>query len=453
MSSTSSSNLVPTIQNQHQRHQQHHQDDLSTGPASQMRTKDQLALLGLLPAMNPQPKLTPPTAIIAAHSGSPPIGFHPQYSNPGQWNPALVSSFHGAQASPTLFSAVVANQKHPNWGITGMGDCNSPGSSSMGSYPMSPVMHSSPGSPPTGSPVFEASYPHPALVQHQQSQNQQIGKARSMINGRPGSPSRPKSFDQKSVVGVGHKHTVLSSQQEYQDFEESQNGTRPKSESEKEKVWKQKPERYKTELCRAYEDHNWCKYGSRCQFAHGLPELRQVEKHPKYKTQLCNAYHSTGYCKYGSRCHFVHNVEESRVSNPQIASPNSGMSRQNSEDQSEIAKRTKDLKTLVKLDANLVQPKVASVEISVDMPQIPDNCMEANPNSKRDPNAPVTPIGTPIKSDLSPYDITKEHFIGSSFLTKQSLASIWHPENANQYGVNANNNVVFSFLPKNLLEL
>ena len=88
---------------------------------------------------------------------------------------------------------------------------------------------------------------------------------------------------------------------------------RPKLESQKDKVWKQKPEKYKTELCRTFEDHNWCKYGSRCQFAHGLAELRQAERHPKYKTQLCNGFHSIGYCKYGTRCQFVHNICSQQV--------------------------------------------------------------------------------------------------------------------------------------------
>jgi len=62
------------------------------------------------------------------------------------------------------------------------------------------------------------------------------------------------------------------------------------------------------------------------------------------------------------------------------------------------------------------------------------------------------PIGTPVKSDLSPYDITKENF---NLLSKQSVATIWLPEHNNNFtNYNGNNNnIVFSFLPKNLLEL
>lgn len=68
--------------------------------------------------------------------------------------------------------------------------------------------------------------------------------------------------------------------------------------------------RYKTELCRPFEESGFCRYGNRCQFAHGKQELRTVDRHPKYKTQLCKTFHTTGLCRYGKRCHFIHNEEE-----------------------------------------------------------------------------------------------------------------------------------------------
>jgi len=68
--------------------------------------------------------------------------------------------------------------------------------------------------------------------------------------------------------------------------------------------------RYKTELCRPYEENGSCKYGDKCQFAHGRAELRPVARHPKYKTDLCKTYHTTGLCPYGPRCHFIHNDDE-----------------------------------------------------------------------------------------------------------------------------------------------
>ncbi|TSN67091.1 mRNA decay activator protein ZFP36L1 [Bagarius yarrelli] len=70
--------------------------------------------------------------------------------------------------------------------------------------------------------------------------------------------------------------------------------------------------RYKTELCRPFEENGACKYGDKCQFAHGIHELRSLNRHPKYKTELCRTFHTIGFCPYGPRCHFIHNAEERR---------------------------------------------------------------------------------------------------------------------------------------------
>ncbi|XP_003386486.1 PREDICTED: mRNA decay activator protein ZFP36L2-A-like [Amphimedon queenslandica] len=70
--------------------------------------------------------------------------------------------------------------------------------------------------------------------------------------------------------------------------------------------------RYKTELCRPYQEYGYCKYGEKCQFAHGMHDLRSLPRHPKYKTELCRTFYSTGYCPYGSRCHFIHSKNESQ---------------------------------------------------------------------------------------------------------------------------------------------
>lgn len=67
-------------------------------------------------------------------------------------------------------------------------------------------------------------------------------------------------------------------------------------------------QRYKTELCRSFQEHGTCKYGEKCQFAHGFQELRSMNRHPKYKSELCRTFHAAGYCPYGPRCHFVHEI-------------------------------------------------------------------------------------------------------------------------------------------------
>eukprot|EP01029_Cantina_marsupialis_P014026 TRINITY_DN3106_c0_g1_i1.p1 TRINITY_DN3106_c0_g1~~TRINITY_DN3106_c0_g1_i1.p1 ORF type:complete len:291 (+),score=93.77 TRINITY_DN3106_c0_g1_i1:55-873(+) len=63
---------------------------------------------------------------------------------------------------------------------------------------------------------------------------------------------------------------------------------------------------YKTELCKGFLTTGSCRYGSKCQFAHGLNELKQTPRHPKYKTERCKNFWATGYCPYGKKCRFVH---------------------------------------------------------------------------------------------------------------------------------------------------
>ncbi|XP_045137986.1 uncharacterized protein LOC123520121 [Portunus trituberculatus] len=73
------------------------------------------------------------------------------------------------------------------------------------------------------------------------------------------------------------------------------------------------PLRYKTELCRSFEESGDCRFGQACTFAHGLRELRAVLRHPRYKTDLCRTYHGAGYCQYGARCHFIHDPDEDGI--------------------------------------------------------------------------------------------------------------------------------------------
>merc|ERR1719308_636966 len=49
----------------------------------------------------------------------------------------------------------------------------------------------------------------------------------------------------------------------------------------------QQTSRYKTEMCRPFQENGTCKYGEKCQFAHGSQEVRNINRHPKYKTDLC----------------------------------------------------------------------------------------------------------------------------------------------------------------------
>lgn len=76
--------------------------------------------------------------------------------------------------------------------------------------------------------------------------------------------------------------------------------------------------RYKTELCRPFEESGSCKYGDKCQFAHGYHELRNLARHPKYKTELCRTFHTIGFCPYGPRCHFIHEDDGKTEPSPKM---------------------------------------------------------------------------------------------------------------------------------------
>jgi hypothetical protein len=64
------------------------------------------------------------------------------------------------------------------------------------------------------------------------------------------------------------------------------------------------------------------KYGDKCQFAHGMVDLKDVNRHPKYKTDFCKTFHSKGFCPYGPRCHFIHDLNEKFEQIPNSTGPN-----------------------------------------------------------------------------------------------------------------------------------
>lgn len=74
-------------------------------------------------------------------------------------------------------------------------------------------------------------------------------------------------------------------------------------------------------MCRPFEETGNCRYGSKCQFAHGVQELRSLNRHPRYKTEFCRTFHTTGFCSYGQRCNFIHNEDERRGPQQQPSAP------------------------------------------------------------------------------------------------------------------------------------
>jgi hypothetical protein len=63
---------------------------------------------------------------------------------------------------------------------------------------------------------------------------------------------------------------------------------------------------YKTQNCRSFLQSGHCRYGTRCQFAHGQQEIRSKVLPDRYKTSICKNFSKNTICYYGSECNFVH---------------------------------------------------------------------------------------------------------------------------------------------------
>ena len=72
--------------------------------------------------------------------------------------------------------------------------------------------------------------------------------------------------------------------------------------------------KYKTELCKTFEESNYCSYGNKCRFAHGKKELfKKSEIIFNYKKKNCNSFYVEGYCSYGTRCSFKHLIKFNEI--------------------------------------------------------------------------------------------------------------------------------------------
>ena len=67
--------------------------------------------------------------------------------------------------------------------------------------------------------------------------------------------------------------------------------------------------KYKTEMCKNWIEVNHCRYGNKCQFAHGNFELHGKAppvNNNKYKSKVCLTFNERLFCPYGMRCLFKH---------------------------------------------------------------------------------------------------------------------------------------------------
>ena len=71
----------------------------------------------------------------------------------------------------------------------------------------------------------------------------------------------------------------------------------------------QKGLKYRTELCKNFELTGSCKYGNKCDYAHGLQDLRKTnQSNHSFKIKKCKSFFTNGYCPYGIRCQFSHSL-------------------------------------------------------------------------------------------------------------------------------------------------
>ena len=71
-------------------------------------------------------------------------------------------------------------------------------------------------------------------------------------------------------------------------------------------------------MCKNWIEIGVCRYGNKCQFAHGDQELLEKTQptNAKYKSKICTTFQERLYCPYGKRCLFRHEdrvLEEIRI--------------------------------------------------------------------------------------------------------------------------------------------
>jgi hypothetical protein len=66
--------------------------------------------------------------------------------------------------------------------------------------------------------------------------------------------------------------------------------------------------KYKSEICKNFEIQGFCPYGDKCDYAHGIHELRNINQIQSNKIIKCRYFFLNGFCLYGKRCQFSHKI-------------------------------------------------------------------------------------------------------------------------------------------------
>ena len=69
--------------------------------------------------------------------------------------------------------------------------------------------------------------------------------------------------------------------------------------------------KFRTEMCKNFDQTGHCQFGDRCSFAHSKNQIMMKTNLPvNYKTKMCRKYQLNGYCPYGVRCQFKHGIND-----------------------------------------------------------------------------------------------------------------------------------------------
>lgn len=213
--------------------------------------------------------------------------------------------------------------------------------------------------------------------------------------------------------------------------------------------------RYKTELCRPFEENGSCKYGDKCQFAHGGNELRNISRHPKFKTELCRTYHTIGFCPYGHRCHFIHNEEEMKAMqkarqaslDAQVKRPNTinfdssfnGSMGSNAESLPSSASQSPSLSPTLFMDEYHSHGHISSSTGSE-----PSSSLSTSPVFNYS-SSPIASDLTQLASVLAPLNVQTHQQVNSDVhILQQQLAMMNFNNQHNNKNVQMNNRCVFS---------
>lgn len=199
---------------------------------------------------------------------------------------------------------------------------------------------------------------------------------------------------------------------------------------------------YKTELCRSFVETGMCRYGSKCQFAHGQSELRPVLRHPKYKTDFCKTFHTIGTCPYGTRCRFIHkradadhNIYPPTSSVPEWSIWKDGNTPEGKAqygNQTEEKKprsislkerrKTTDVQQLQKLDKNKAQRAIGRQRSNTDSP--PPPVRRKNPNGFKKGPVPLATTTGPLKHEHASEKSQRRKSTGNSWSDELPVAGV-----------------------------